>query len=150
MTMLQYNHRRNAVLQWDAYLESVSQTTKCVRKSIYVQGFFMTRRKTETGKAKLGLYVRPDLKTAYDAACRGNISEGFLGAAIVWIGLPAEIREAAMTNGKTLPVDKAVEATRKALMHRMSDMEIEQAIRAMPKAEKIRFLRETRSRRREP
>lgn len=101
----------------------------------------------KTPKEKLGLYIQPDIKAAYDAACRGNISEGFLGAAIVWIGLPADIREAAMSNGKTLPVAQAVAETRKTLMHRMSDLEIEQAIRAMPKAEKIRFLRETRSRR---
>ena len=99
----------------------------------------------KTAKAKLGLYIQPDVKAAYDAACRGNISEGFLGAAIVWIGLPADIREAAMSNGKTLPVDKAVEATRKILMHRMSDMEIEQAVRAMPKSEKVRLLKRARS-----
>ena len=103
-------------------------------------------RNRRAAKSKLGLYVTPDVKTAYDAACRGNISEGFLGAAIVWIGLPADIREAAMTNGKTLPADKAVEATRKMLMHRMSDLEIEQAVRAMPKTERIRFLRKARGR----
>jgi len=51
-----------------------------------------------------------------------------------------------MTNGKTLPADKAVEATRKMLMHRMSDLEIEQAVRAMPKTERIRFLRKARGR----
>jgi len=100
----------------------------------------------ETPKAKLGLYIQPDVKAAYDAACRGNISEGFLGAAIIWIGLPADVREAAMSNGKTLPVAKAVEATRKMLMHRMSDLEIEQAVRAMPKEERIRFLKEARGR----
>lgn len=100
----------------------------------------------KTPKEKLGLYIQPDIKAAYDAACRGNISEGFLGAAIVWIGLPSDIREAAMSNGKTLPVDKAVEATRKMLMHRMSDLEIEQAVRAMPKQERIRFLRKARGR----
>jgi len=103
--------------------------------------------KHKTVKAKLGLYIQPDVKAAYDAACRGNISEGFLGAAIIWIGLPADIREAAMSNGKTLPVAQAVEATRKALMHRMSDMEIEEAVRAMPKAERARFLREARTKR---
>lgn len=102
------------------------------------------RRKT--AKAKLGLYIQPDVKAAYDTACRGNISEGFLGAAIVWIGLPSDIREAAMTNGKTLPVAQAVEVTRKMLMHRMSDLEIEQAVRAMPKTERIRFLRKARGR----
>jgi hypothetical protein len=107
----------------------------------------MTRKKVEAGKAKLGLYIRPDVKAAYDTACRGNISEGFLGAAIVWIGLPADIREAAMTNGKTLPVAQAVEATRKTLMQRMSDLEIEQAVRAMPKQERIRFLKQARGRR---
>lgn len=99
----------------------------------------------KTAKAKLGLYIQPDVKAAYDAACRGNISEGFLGAAIVWIGLPADIREAAMTNGKTLPVAQAVSNTRTALMRRMSDLEIEQAIRAMPKAERLRFLRRART-----
>jgi len=103
-------------------------------------------RNRRAAKSKLGLYIQPDVKAAYDAACRGNISEGFLGAAIIWMGLPADIREAAMTNGKTLPVDKAVEATRKMLMHRMSDLEIEQAVRAMPKQERIRFLRKARSR----
>jgi hypothetical protein len=104
-------------------------------------------KKVVTDKAKLGLYVPPLVKAAYDAACRGNISEGFLGAAIVWIGLPADIREAAMANGKTLPVAEAVDKTRRALMARMSDLEIEQAVRAMPKQEKIRFLKKARSRR---
>jgi len=99
----------------------------------------------KTPKEKLGLYIQPDIKAAYDAACRGNISEGFLGAAIVWIGLPADIREAAMTNGKTLPVTQAVEDTRKALMRRMSDLEIEQAIRTMSQAERLRFLKRART-----
>jgi hypothetical protein len=106
-----------------------------------------TKKKAGADKAKLGLYVTPDVKAAYDTACRGNISEGFLGAAIVWIGLPADIREAAMANGKTLPVAEAVDKTRRALMARMSDLEIEQAVRAMPKQEKIRFLKEARGRR---
>lgn len=98
-----------------------------------------------SAKSKLGLYVTPDVKAAYDTACRGNISEGFLGAAIVWIGLPADIRELAMTNAKTMPASQAVEATRKALMHRMSDLEIEQAIRAMTKQDRIRFLQRART-----
>ena len=41
----------------------------------------------------------------------------------------------------------SVEAIRKTLMHRMSDLEIEQAVRAMPKAERARFLREARTKR---
>lgn len=115
------------------------------------RGFVIGKVSRETAKGsdkkeKMGLYLKPDVKAAYTKVCRGRISDGLLGAAIVWIGLPADIRETAMTNGKNLSVADAVAITRKALMTRMTDLEIEEAVRAMPKTEKVRFLKQSRDR----